>query len=68
MKKKRKPCYLPDQLEEFGLPVFQRIAQENDKEAIGGGHSAVIGLLVNVGKPFENGMPDQRQNEEMPVK
>ena len=57
MKKKRQPGYLPDQLEEFRLPVFQRIAQENDQEAIGRCHRAVIGLIVNVGEPFKNRMP-----------
>ena len=28
MEKKRQSGYLPDQLEEFRLPVFQRIAQD----------------------------------------
>ncbi len=49
---------LPQQLEEFRLPVFERIAAHLDQIGSDLGRASVLLRLVHIGEPAENPVAD----------
>ncbi len=63
MEEDREACYLPDQLQKFRLPIFQRISHLLDEKAAKVHGLGMRGLLLHIGEPTEKPMPDEADHK-----
>lgn len=66
-KQEREASDLPEELQEFRLPVLQRVAHHQDEITVEVGRLLMALLRLNVGEPAERPVPHEADEEKPPV-